>query len=210
MSGTGSLGGMQIFTNATNRSACATGRVGPVVTVCQPVNGTYSTPVVAVQANAYDVTPVTALQEYIDGTKVYQTSATRMNQRFVLAPGQHQLNTKAWDGNGTSFRSNRHITVYRGTPGAVCPAAPQSANICLPQGDTASSPLHILANGSTATVPVAAQLYIDGVRVVKNSQDGDSYVDTMQNLSSGSHYLTFKLWDDQGHVYVAHKTVTVQ
>ncbi len=42
-----------------------------------------------------------------------------------------------------------------------------------------------------------------------NSCEGTSYVNTTQSLKSGSHDLVFKLWDDQGNVYTAQKTVTV-
>jgi hypothetical protein len=126
--------------------------------------------------------------------------------------------TKAWDDTGVSFRSNRSITVYNGTPGPTCPASENSASLCLPDGTTTSSPVHILGNGWTENVPTAAQLFIDGDLVVNNEAcnpsgddcyGGTSYLDTTQSLSSGTHELVFKLWDDKGNAYGVHQTVTV-
>ncbi len=208
----------EVFLNSTKRAACATSGVSPSVTACQPVNGTYTNSPVEVQANTFDTSKVTALQEYIDGSEVYQTAATSFERSFAEGLGTHLLVTKAWDQSGISFQTNRRVTVYSGTPGSVCPATPETANICLPQGTTSVSPVHIVANGSTSAVPTAAQLYIDGSLVVNrkgcDSQGGcyggTTYVDTMQSLSSGSHDLVFKLWDANGNVYTAQKTVTVE
>jgi hypothetical protein len=112
----------------------------------------------------------------------------------------------------------RALTVYSGSPGPVCSAKTDSASICLPSDATSDSPVLILANGDTGTsIPTAAQLYIDGALVVNNDAtcSGDScygafsYVQTTQDLTSGSHHLIFKAWDVAGNVYEAQRTVTV-
>jgi hypothetical protein len=211
-------GSSEIYLNATNRAPCATSTINPTVTVCQPVDNSYSTSPVTVQANAYDKTPVTAMQEYVDGALEYSHAVTSFTATFPVGPGTHSFVTKAWDQNGVSFRSNRTITEYTGTPGSVCPAAPESASICLPQGTSTSSPVHIVANGYTNVVPTAAQLYIDGSLVLNDRgcqqggtcSGGSSALDTMQNLSGGNHQLVFKLWDASGDVYTATKTITVE
>jgi hypothetical protein len=110
------------------------------------------------------------------------------------------------------------VTLYNGTPGSVCAAALETAEICLPSGASSTSPVHIVANGYTSYVPTAAQLYIDGSLVINNTScnnygacpGGSSLVDTYQGLSSGSHDLVFKLWDANGNIYSADKTITVQ
>jgi hypothetical protein len=69
-----------------------------------------------------------------------------------------------------------------------------------------------------SSIATAAQLYIDGKLVVDNSAqcvdsspcwDSDSYVQTTQTLSAGSHDLVFKIRDEAGAVYEAQKTITV-
>ncbi len=168
-----------------------------------------------VLASAYDRTTVTAFQEYADRQLVYSQPMTDFNITLPENLGPHLLVTKAWDANGVSFRSSRHTTVYSGTPGSVCYAAPASASLCLPSGATANSSVHILGNGAThsngasSPVPTAAQLYVDGSLVV-NDTSGSILVDVIQPLSAGTHDLVFKLWDENGFVYTATKNVSVQ
>lgn len=208
----------QIFINGGERAPCATSQINPTVTVCQPVDYTYSNSPVTVQANAYDKTTVTAMQEYVDYNLVYSQNVSTFETTFAEPLGPHLFVTKAWDASGLSFRSDRHVTVYNGTPGPACPAAAGSADICLPSGTTSGSPVHILANGYPAWIPTAAQLYINGDLIVNNQgcdgsgscTGGTSYVDTYQTLSPGTYDLVFKLWDADGNVYQAEKSVTVQ
>ncbi len=209
-------GSLVLYTNATDRAPCMPSLVSPTVIACQPVDDTYLPgPTIHVQATAYDKTAVTAMQEYADGQLVYSQPVTGFNIALPESLGPHLLVTKAWDANGVSFRSNRHITVYNGTPGSVCPALPASASLCLPAGATASSPVHILGNGAThsngtsSAIPTAAQLYVDGSLVV-NDTSGSTVVDVMQPLSTGTHELVFKLWDENGFTYTATKNVSVQ
>ncbi len=215
----GAQGVTQYYINATARTTCGTYTISPTVTVCQPVDNTYSLSPVTVEANSYDTTSVTAMQEYIDGTLKFSQPVRGFDITFPTGLGTHLFVTKAWDASGRSFVADRTVTVYSGTPGPVCAAASDAASICLPSSDTVSSPVQIVANGNTGVyVPTAAQLYIDGELVVNNqavcdSNDdcysGDSYVQTTQTLSPGSHFLVFKVWDTAGAVYEAQKTITV-
>lgn len=207
----------EIYINGGSRAACSNYTINDSVTVCMPSNYAYLPSPVTVQANTTDNNTVVATQQYIDDQLAYDGNQPSFTQSFDLAPGPHFLVTKAWDDTGLSFRSDRLITVYSGTPYPACPAAPNAASICLPSGATSSSPVHILANGYASWVPTAAQLYIDGNLVVNNQGcpqsggcgGGVSYVDTIQSLSSGDHDLVFKLWDANGNLYQAEKMVTV-
>jgi hypothetical protein len=208
----------EVYINGGVRGPCATSEISPTVTVCQPVNDTYLPSPVTIQANAYDKNTVTAMQEYVDGLEVYSDDVTSFTKSWTEAVGPHLFVTKGWDDTGASFRSNRNITVYNGTPGPTCPTAENSASVCLPGGTTSNSPVRILGNGWTENVPTAAQLFIDGDLAVNNQAcnpagddcyGGTSYVDTTQSLSSGTHDLVFKLWDDKGNVYTAQQNVTV-
>lgn len=65
--------------------------------------------------------------------------------------------------------------------------------------------------------PTAAELYIDGNLVVKetpcniagNSCEGTSYINTTQTLAKGSHNLVFRLWDDEGNVCEPQQTLAI-
>ena len=215
----GSGGTSQYYINATRRTTCGTYTISPTVTVCQPVDNTYSVSPVRVQANGFDTTRITTIQEYIDGALKFSQPVKSFDATFSVIPGSHRFVTKAWNTSGRSFRADRTVTVYDGKPGPVCPVATNSAHICLPSGDTSSSPVHILANGNTGIlIPTAAQLYIDGKLVVNNKAQcfpgggcfgGFSYVQTIQDLAPGSHDLVFKVWDTAGKVFETRKTITV-
>jgi hypothetical protein len=189
-----------------------------MVTVCEPVDNTYSPSPVRVDANSYDTTKVTDMQEYVDNSLEYSEPVTSFDETFPLSDGSHFLVTKAWDSSGRDFVADRTVTVFSGTPGPVCSAAPDSASLCLPAGDTSSSPVMIVGNGNMGnSVPSAAQLYIDGKLVVDNKStcsdnqcwNAFSLVQTPENLTPGSHDLVFKIWNVAGQVYEAQKTVTV-
>lgn len=209
----------EVMINSTTRAGCGTYTISPSVTVCQPVDNTYSPSPVTVDATSFDTTKVTAMQEYVDNQLVYSEPVSSFDTTFTEPVGSHFFVTKGWDDSGRNFVADRTVTVYDGTPGPVCPAAPQTANICLPSGTTSSSPVEILANGNTTTSqPTAAQLYIDGTLVVNNHgpyyssigyTEPASWVQTSQNLSAGTHTLVFKVWDLAGNVYQATKTITV-
>ena len=206
------------YINASRLGGCNLSQVDSTVLVCQPVDGAYVSGPVELQANAFSTAHITALQEYVDSKLTTTQNVSSFNLTLPLSLGTHTLVTKAWKSDGTNFRSNRTITVYSGTPGAVCPTAPGTASICLPPTAPGAS-VHIVANGSTLYVPTAAQLYVDGSLVMNNRgycfpngycQGGTSALDTYQRLSSGSHNLTFKVYDAQGNVYSAKTTVAVQ
>ena len=207
----------EIYLNASARAACATSAVSQSVTVCAPVDGTYSPSPVTVQANAFDTTTVTAIQEYVDHALVTSKSGSSLNLSLTEALGPHYLVTKAWDAKGMSFRSDRRITVYSGTPGETCAAAVGTANLCLPAGASSGPQVRILANGATMYVPTAAQLYVDGKMVIDQQNctpygaclGGTTAIDTTETLTAGSHTLVFKLWDAHGDVSMAEKSVMV-
>ncbi len=211
----------EFYINGANRGACNVSQVNQTVTVCAPVDGTYAPSTFTVHANVYDKTPVTGLQLYVDYKEVFSQAVTRFDISQTLGLGRHLLVTKGWDASGLNFISSRTITVFDGTPGAACAAALGGASLCLPANATSHSPVHILGNAwpseaNGSAVPTAAQLYIDNQLVINDDgcaqgycEGGSSYVDTYQNLSAGSHYLVFKVFDASGTIFAASKQITV-
>lgn len=209
----------EIYINGGARAACATEQVDHTVTECEPVNDTWlPAGPLAIQANAYDGTSdVTAMQVYDNGQLRGSSSGPSLTLSYNDSQGVHSIITKAWDTAGLSYRTDRTINVYNGSPGAACPTAENAAALCITT--TSVNGPEIIGNGWTANVPTAAQLYIDNRLVVSNqacNQNGNncyggtSYVAIPNNLAAGSHNVVFKLWDSTGNVYTAQKTVTVQ
>lgn len=211
----------ELYLNASNPAPCATSAISPTVLLCSPIADTYATRAVPVQATAFSRTTLTGLQLYVDGAVAFSRNAPSFNVVQTLSPGRHLLVAKGWDASGLRFRSTRQITVFDGTPGATCAAAPGTASLCLPEG-SAHSPIHIVANAwpteveGRSAVPTAAQLYVDNQLVVNDDGCGVSYcragsssLDTDQTLSPGSHQLVFKVFDANGSIFTATRQINV-
>lgn len=202
-----------LFLNATQQAACGKYTSGPSVTVCQPVEHSFVPSPVHLQAHAVSPKSLTALQEYVDGKLLLSQSSGHLDKSFPVPPGEHLFATKAWDAAGGSVEVDRRVTVFQGSPGPVC-----SEGICLPDPASSAAPVRILANGYTAALPTAAQLYVNGQLVVNERgpcqagqcSGGVSSVDAQVKLAPGSNTVVFKLWDVNGKVYTAQRVITAQ
>jgi len=153
----------------------------------------------------------------MDGKLLFTQNGPTLNFGAALLSGSHFLVTKAWDATGLSFRSDRHFTVYDGTPGSTCPTAVGNAVICVTGLVEPASPVHIVANANVGPPPTSAQLYIDGNLVVNNyacnassCETGNTAVDPVQPLAAGPHYLVFKVWTIDGGPIETSQKLTVQ
>src|SRR5579864_1623471 len=155
---------VDVFLNATPRAACTPSTVSPSVTVCEPQDLAYLNSPVQWIADSRDTShPVTAMQIYVDNKLVVNSPSSSLNEPLSFSKGPHFVVTKAWDNSGASFQSDRSITIYSGTPGETCPAAPNSIDVCLPtQNEVTSTSLHVFANAYSSSQITAVQVYIDG------------------------------------------------
>lgn len=202
---------MGVMLNAFPQAACGHSTEPLSVTVCQPINDTYSTTPVPVLANSNDSATVTSMQAYVDNNFVIQQNGSTLSDLLPLGLGNHFLAVKAFDVEGRSFLSGRNITVYNGTPGEVCPVANNSAKLCLPAAD-ASVPdsFRVLGAGqSNNNVVTDVQLYVD-FNLVYNDTSLSTYVDTTLNVSPGQHFLLLKVWDADGNAYTDSLTIVAQ
>jgi len=203
--------GLAVFLNATPRAPCKPSTVSPSVTVCQPQDLTYLKSPVHWIADSRDTShPVDAMQVYVDSKLVVNSPSSSLNEYLTLSRGPHSVVTKAWDSSGANFRSNRHITIYSGTPGETCPTSQNSIDVCLPtQNQVTSTSLHVFANSASAAQITAVQVYIDG-KLIYNDTTGATYVDTAFTVATGSHSVVVKAWDAQGTVFTQSRNITAQ
>jgi FG-GAP-like repeat len=202
---------VDVYLNATARAACTPSTVSPSVTVCDPQNLAYLHSPVQWIADSRDTShPVTAMQIYVDNKLVVNSPSNSLNEPLSLSKGPHFVATKAWDNSGASFWSNRSITIYSGTPGETCPAAPSSIDVCLPtQNEVTTTSLHVFANADSAAQITALQVYIDG-KLIYDDTTGATYVDTALTVTTGSHLIVMKAWDADGNAYTQSRNVTAQ
>jgi len=181
------------------------------VTVCEPQDLAYLNSPAHWIADSRDTShPVTAMQIYVDNKLVVPSPSSSLNEPLSLSKGPHFVVTKAWDNSGASFQSDRSITIYGGTPGETCPAAPNSINVCLPtQNEVTSTSLHVFANAYSDSQITAVQVYMDGKLIYDDTSEA-TYVDTAFTVAKGSHSVVVKAWDASGKASSQSRNVTAQ
>jgi hypothetical protein len=205
-------GTLMMLLNATPQATtCTAGTVSLVVTECLPVNNTYLNSPLKVMAKATDTAhSVTSMQVYVNNALVTSQSGSSLNYSGAEANGNYLVVSKAWDSSGASFRTDRNVSIYTGTPGETCATSANAINVCSPlQNATSTTSLHVFAN-SASTYPITAvQVYIDGT-LVYNDTSESTYVSSTFSLVAGSHDVVVKAFDSHGTVFSQSRTVTAE
>src|SRR4029077_1625040 len=128
-----------------------------------------------------------------------------------MALGPHFVVTKAFDKSGANFQSDRHITIYKGTPGETCPTSTSSLTICSPtQNETTTTSLHVFANSDSADAQITAvQVYIDN-NLIYNDTTGATYVDAAFAVTKGAHNVVVKAFDANGKNFSESRSINAQ
>ena len=156
------------------------------VTVTSPAPGATVTSPVHVVANGTSPAGVAAMQVYADDQLVYDVNASSIDTTIPLSAGSHNLVIKMWDNNGAP--TSKALTITPSSSAGINIASPTS-------GQSVGSPVHVVANGTSPAGVAAMQIYADD-QLVYNANN--SSIDTMLPLSTGSHYLVIKMWDNNG------------
>ena len=127
-------GTMMVLPNATPQATtCTAGTVSLLVTECLPVNNTYLNSPLKVTAKATDTAhAVSTMQVYVNNALAISQSGNSLNYSATEPDGDYFVVTKAWDSSGASFRTDRNVSIYTGTPGETCPTNANAINICSP------------------------------------------------------------------------------
>ena len=206
-----SNGTLEVLLNATPRAVCQKNVVAPAVTVCQPQEATFSNSPLHIVASAFSNNPVNVMDVYIDNQLQASFPSQSFDQFFSLPNGDHFLVVKGWQADGTSFQSDRHVSIFSGAAGQTC-AAPSSTalsvNTCLPaHAATLHSPVQIFANSYSPRPITAIQVYIDNNLVFNDPTSTE--VNKLFDMGLGSHFIVVKAWDATGNSVVDGRTITV-
>jgi len=91
---------------------CALSATSPSVTICTPADGSSATSPVRVLAGTTSANPVTLVQIYLDGSKVYEVASDRLDHAVAMSSGAtHRLTVQAYDNTGFVFKSTVYVTV---------------------------------------------------------------------------------------------------
>lgn len=157
------------------------------VTITTPADGATVPAPVHVVAGESSCRTATAMQIYLDGTKVFEQQNTEAIDTSVGAgAGTHRISVKAWYGDGTNVLSAVNVTV---PSDPVVVSAPAS-------GSTVQSQVHVTATENTAASATSMQIYLDSTLVYTkpNTESIDTYIDA----GCGNHKLTVKAWYGDG------------
>ena len=205
-----SISSMATMLNALPQANCNHTVEVRSVTICKPLDETYTNSPVHVVAQATDDTEVIATQVYVDNAFVSQLPGPAFDQQLPLPLGDHFLVVSARDTDLRTYLAGTHVTVYSGTPGETCPAAQNSANICLPAaGAMGGTSVHVLAAAQASRTITAMQVYVDG-QLMYNDTSLSTYVDTSLTVVPGQHQILVKAWDDSGGTYTSAHDFTAQ
>jgi phosphatidylinositol-3-phosphatase len=81
------------------------------ITISAPGTNAYVSSSVTISASAPTGSPVQIMQIYIDNALAYSASGQSVTKPFSLAPGQHYIVAKGWDGTGDNWYTGEYITV---------------------------------------------------------------------------------------------------
>jgi len=136
---------------------------------------------------------------FVDGVRyeIFNTgqNIAKANQWLMLFPGKHRITVQAHPQGGAAYNQTVNVNVSGPTYGCKPDRTiDPSVTICsLKDGQTVSSPVHVLAN---AGQPVYfSQIYIDGAL---NFTDRSEDIDTNVALTPGRHRLTVQANGSQG------------
>jgi len=105
-------GTVEVLLNATPRAVCQKNVIAPAMTVCQPQDATFSHSPLHIVAQTDPA--ATDIDVFIDNVKKGSFASSSINQFFTLPTGNHFVVVKGFLSDGSSFRSDRHVSIFSG------------------------------------------------------------------------------------------------
>jgi hypothetical protein len=103
---------VRLIAIAAGLMACtAASALAATVTISSPGSGATVASPMKVAASATSSYPVTLMQIYLDGIKVYQISGASLSTSVSASTGQHRLTVQAYDSSGYIFKNTIYVTV---------------------------------------------------------------------------------------------------
>jgi hypothetical protein len=201
---------LTILTNQSQQQSsfpqCQPRTDGASIVLCGPVDGA------TVNATHIELSGVTSGTVepnnpaiYIDGA--FLGNGVGLISNFNHTPlGKGVLMANALTTTGQTVQTVRHLTLYNPYLETCSPGATETVNFCLPARDgSVTSPVRVMATGSSNNVVTATNIYIDNVLKFV----GGMFVDKSFSLSNGSHRIVAKSWNRDGGNFYAVRLVNV-
>lgn len=199
---------LRVFLNTTGTVDCSSPNSSKLaVHVCAPTSGATEGSPFSVRAVANAPSDVLRIEEWVDGSKLYQTLSNQLRNSLTLSAGSHTLTVVAIDLFGRTAKQSVSFTVD--STGCSAPSG-AGVRICSPlAGSSVKSPVQFSAAATAAsgTHITAMRLYIDykSAYTVNSAQ-----LSTSLSLASGSHHVTVVAYESNGASLKTSETITVQ
>jgi hypothetical protein len=168
------------------------------VSITSPSNGaTVSSPVHVVASAGSDLgRPTSSIIIYVDNANKYTTYSNHLDTSLSMANGWHTILIKSWDSGGAIVQKSVSVNVSgsgSSTSNGITVTSP------LP-GSTVGSPAQFNATAKSSTgYPISSMmLFVDNVEKFRTYS---ASLSTSQSLSTGSHKVIVKAWDNSGKEY---------
>lgn len=103
--------GSTTTTTTSTSSGCTLSTASPSVTICTPTNNaTVTSPVHVVAGTTDKTSTVSVMQIWLDGVKVYQVYAAKLDTYVTMTSGTHRVTVQAKDAAGTTFKQTIYVT----------------------------------------------------------------------------------------------------
>jgi phosphatidylinositol-3-phosphatase len=95
----------------TSGLSCPLSAVAPSVTICSPAAGSTQNSPAHVVAGTTSTSTVTTTQIYVDGAKVYDVNAPKLDTYVTMKQGTHRVTVQAYNSAGAVFKTTEYVTV---------------------------------------------------------------------------------------------------
>jgi hypothetical protein len=92
-------------------STCTMSSTDHTVTICQPADGASVASPVRVVAGTTSSVPVSYMQIYVDGIRIYHVNANKLDTTVTMSAGTRRVTVQAKDANGLLFKKTLFISV---------------------------------------------------------------------------------------------------
>ncbi len=140
---------------------------------------------------------ITALQVYVDGNKLYQTSSSSVDTYLTLGSGSHYLVLQSWNSSG-QYEKSAGVSFNVSSTTGVTVSSPTP-------GSTVASPVAVSASATMSGTVTTMQVYVDGNKLYQGS--GSTVNTSLSNVGAGSHQLVVQSWNSAGQ-YLKSATIT--
>lgn len=179
------------------------GSTSLAVNISSPANGATVADPVSVVASASGPNPISRMEVWVNGAKIYQIAGSSINTSLNITPGSNiRFVVQAIDSTGGVAKQVEAINVTSGGGGGS-----NTVTINSPaSGSTVNDPVHVTATANLVNPLSRIEAWIDGS---KTFTDYVSKLDTQLTLAPGSHRLTVQAIDNANNVFKATETITV-